>query len=103
MVKRLTPKLDKLLRRVRAAVKQRGARAQLAAELEVIPPTLSNWLNGRYEPGGEATLQLQKWVIEAEAKQQNKEPGRALTRPGRMTRRSKITSHEKAKSDQRKS
>lgn len=83
MVKRKpTPELDRLFRRVRTATKQPGSLKKLASTLGVTPPTLSDWLGGRFEPGGEVTLKLQKWVIGAEAKQQKERPGRAVTRPG---------------------
>lgn len=98
MVKRLTPELDRLLKRIRAATKRRGSRAELATMIGVLPPTLSDWLRGRYEPGGEITLQLQKWVIAAESKQKT-DPARADTRTGKMTQKSKSKAYEKAKSD----
>jgi len=69
MVKRATPELDRLFRRVRTLTKARGAAVSLAEHLGVSRSTLSDWLSGRFEPGGEVTLRLLKWVTAAEAKQ----------------------------------
>ena len=99
MVKRHTPKLDKLMKRIRARLKQRGSLQRLADHLGVVQPTLSDWLRGRYEPGGEVTLKLQEWVIAAEARNQKKTAPVLITPTRRLTRQSKSTSNEKAKSD----
>ena len=101
MVKRPTPELDRLFRRVRKATKPRGARARLAAELGVLPPTLSDWLRGRYEPGGEITLKLQNWVDAAEDEQQKKAPPWIAPTTARKTRKDKSTTNEKANPGQR--
>jgi hypothetical protein len=74
----------------------------MAAELGVLPPILSAWLNGQREPGGEATLQLLKWVVRDEAQQQKKRAERADTRPALKTRQRKSTTNEKAKSGPRR-
>jgi transcriptional regulator with XRE-family HTH domain len=103
MVKRKpTPKLDRLFKRVRAVTSQPGSLKRLARFLGVSPQTLSDWLGGRFEPGGEVTLKLQKWVIAAEATQQKKTAGRVSARPRRVTRKDQSTTNEKAKSDLRK-
>ena len=99
MVKRLNPELGKLLARILVLTKARGAKQRLADELGVSRTTLSDWLRGRFEPGGEVTLKLQKWVVAAEAKHQKKTVAMLLTPQRRTTRNSKITSNEKAKSD----
>jgi len=39
----------------------------LAADLQTAQPTISAWLNGKQEPGGEATLQMQQWLERAKA------------------------------------
>jgi len=102
VVKRDTPKLDKLLKRVRARLKQRGSLQLLADHLGVIRPTLSDWLRGRYEPGGEVTLKLQEWVIAAEASQQKKTAAVLVTPRRRTTRNRNITTNEETESDRPK-
>ncbi len=96
-----------LLRKLRADLKRatsrRGFKASLARGFGVTQATVTEWINGPAKPSAENTLALLEWVKRAGAKQQNEEPGRALTRPGQMTRKSKINTNEKAKSDQRKS
>lgn len=100
MVKRPTPRLDKLFAAVSRLTKARGAKGRLAEFLGVEPPRLSEWLAGEYEPGGEVTLQLLEWVTAAKA-QQKKEADRASTRPARMTRLTK-SENEKVQPDRSK-
>jgi transcriptional regulator with XRE-family HTH domain len=100
MVKRPTPELDRLFRRVRKASKARGARARLAIYIGVSPTTLSDWLSGRFEPGGEVTLSMLKWVEAEEAKQQKEEASGASTPKARTTRNANTTNE--SKSDQPK-
>ena len=101
MVKRPTPRIDKLFSRIRRLTKARGSKAALADALGVVPQRLHEWLSGDYEPGGETTLQLLEWVTATEA-QQKEEGTRALTRMPRKTRQSKSRTNEKAKSDRPK-
>ncbi len=54
--------LAQLLDRVRALVAAKGMKARLAADLDVPPSRLSEWLAGKYEPSGEITLRLLHWV-----------------------------------------
>jgi transcriptional regulator with XRE-family HTH domain len=56
------PTLAQLLDRVRALVVAKGMKAKLAADLDVPPSRLSEWLAGKYEPSGEITLRLLHWV-----------------------------------------
>lgn len=58
-----TPRLDALLKRVRAATRQRGATAQLARDLGQPPQAITNWLGscGR-KPSGEHALALLEWI-----------------------------------------
>jgi transcriptional regulator with XRE-family HTH domain len=102
MVKRTTPQLDKLFSRVRRLTKARGSKAALAGALGVPPQRLHEWLSGSVEPGGETTLLLLQWVIAAEATTQKKTAAMLVTPQRRMTRKSKSTSNEKAKSDRPK-
>jgi DNA-binding transcriptional regulator YiaG len=41
---------------------------ELADNLGVSLSMLSDWLRGRFEPGGEITLRMLKWVERSEAK-----------------------------------
>jgi len=86
--------------RLRVVTENYGARAQLAREFNVKPQAVAEWLSGASAPTAENTLRLREWVSEAEAKQK-KRAGSAVTRPA-LTRRSKSTKHEKAKSSQKK-
>jgi hypothetical protein len=58
-----TPRLDALLKRVRAATRARGATAQLARDLGQPPQAITNWLGkcGR-KPSGEHALALLDWL-----------------------------------------
>jgi transcriptional regulator with XRE-family HTH domain len=57
--------IQKLIVAVRERTAARGARSQLARELKVKPARISDWLSGKIEPGGEITLQLQKWLAKS--------------------------------------
>ena len=56
--------LAELLARVRVLVTEKGMKTRLAAELEVPQSRVSEWLSGKYEPSGEVTLRLLRWVAE---------------------------------------
>jgi transcriptional regulator with XRE-family HTH domain len=58
--------LKGLLAKVRTLTKAKGAKTKLAAHIEVPPSRLSEWLAGKYEPSGESTLRLLRWVQEQE-------------------------------------
>ena len=58
--------MEKLLSRVRRLVSGKGMKAKLAAEIDVLPPRLSEWLAGKYQPSGEVTLRLLHWVEQQE-------------------------------------
>ena len=79
------PQMANLLARLQSATKERGKKTELAAYLKVPLASVSQWLSGEREPGGETTLRLLHWVQRAEA-QQTKNPGSASTRPGQKTR-----------------
>lgn len=98
MVRRATPRIERLFARVRRCTTQRGMKAQLARFLGVPPQRLTDWFSGAIVPGGEVVLQLLEWVAAEEAKQQTKRAGGASTRPALKTRKAKSTSHEKDKS-----
>jgi DNA-binding transcriptional regulator YiaG len=68
ITKKATPELHRLFKRVRAHTKRNGALTELADFLGVSLSTLSDWLRGRFEPGGEITLRMLKWVERSEVK-----------------------------------
>lgn len=60
--------LAKLLAKVRLATSQRGKKSELAKYLGVPLASVSQWLSGDREPGGETTLRLLHWVQQQEQK-----------------------------------
>jgi transcriptional regulator with XRE-family HTH domain len=77
--------LPSLLERLKKATEERGSKSALAAYLGLPLASVSQWLSGDREPGGETTLRLLHWVMQQES-QQKESPGRAQTRPERKTR-----------------
>ena len=68
MTKKTAALLPVLLADLRTFTKAgRGRVNALAADLGIAQPTVSAWLNGHQEPGGEATLQLAAWLERAKA------------------------------------
>jgi hypothetical protein len=60
------PLLPVLMGELHAFCKARKGRVNaLAADLQTAQPTISNWLRGVQEPGGEATLRMQQWLERA--------------------------------------
>ena len=60
------PLLPVFMGELHAFCKARKGRVNtLAADLQVAQPTISAWLNGHQEPGGEATLRMQQWLDSA--------------------------------------
>ncbi len=102
MVRKVTPELDRLIAKVLRHTREFGTKVALADFLGVSPQLLNKWLRGS-EPGGEVTLRLRKWVAVREAKtQQKKRAGSVEAQPALKTRKGKIKSNEKTKSDQKK-
>lgn len=63
-----SPLLPVLLGELHAFCKaQKGRVNALAAALGTAQPTVSNWLRGVQEPGGEATLQMAAWLTREKA------------------------------------
>jgi transcriptional regulator with XRE-family HTH domain len=62
------PQLPSLLERLKQATKETGKMSALADYLKVPLASVSRWLSGKREPGGEITLQMLKWV-EAQERQ----------------------------------
>lgn len=54
--------LPELLERLKKATAEPGKKTALAAFLKVPLASISRWLSGEREPGGEVTLQLLRWV-----------------------------------------
>lgn len=100
MVKRPTPRLDKLRNRIRRLTTQRGAQAGLAAWLGVTPQRLNDWLSGDSEPGGETTLHLLEWAT-AEEVTQKKSAARVTARATPKARTVK-SDERKANTSQRR-
>ena len=60
--------MQQLLDRLNKATADRGMKVALARFMGVPLPSISFWLSGAKEPGGQTTLKLLKWVEEQEAK-----------------------------------
>jgi hypothetical protein len=57
------PTMNALREALRKLLKQPGNRADLMKHLPGVPrESISRWLSGEREPGGDTTLQLLKWV-----------------------------------------
>jgi transcriptional regulator with XRE-family HTH domain len=54
--------LKTLLERVNGLISKGGKQTELADFLGATPASVSRWLSGKREPGGETTLRLLKWV-----------------------------------------
>jgi hypothetical protein len=68
MMDQTAPLLPVLMGELHAFCKARKGRVNtLAADLQTAQPTISNWLRGVQEPGGEATLRMQQWLERAKA------------------------------------
>jgi DNA-binding transcriptional regulator YiaG len=60
------PQLPSLLERLNRATKETGKMSALAGSLKVPLASVSRWLSGKREPGGEITLKLLHWVEQQE-------------------------------------
>jgi transcriptional regulator with XRE-family HTH domain len=56
------PQLPNLRERLNRATSESGQMSALAKFLKVPLASVSRWLSGKREPGGEITLQMQEWV-----------------------------------------
>ncbi len=95
------PALPNLLARLNAVTEEHGKKSELAAFLGATLPSVSVWLSGKREPGGDTALRMLEWVQAAEATQQ-KSPASAETATGPKTRTKKIKSNETLKSSPQK-
>jgi transcriptional regulator with XRE-family HTH domain len=62
----MQPVLPKLIERLNRATGVRGRKTELAAWLGVHRQSVTDWLSGKQEPGGEITLRLLTWVEQQE-------------------------------------
>jgi transcriptional regulator with XRE-family HTH domain len=83
--------LPALIERAKRATGARGGQAQLARALQVNRQSVSAWLAGETEPGGEMTLQLLSWVEqqEAQTKEIGSSSGETPPEPETQVRKSK--------------
>jgi transcriptional regulator with XRE-family HTH domain len=84
--------LKELLMILRRVMQPRGMRAALAKRLKISEASLSEWLRGKTEPGGEITLRLRSWVLKESEEYQKKTLPVRSTPAERRTR--KRTSNE---------
>lgn len=74
--------MDRLRSRLTRATAVRGQKAALANWLGVPLSSISTWLSGRREPGGEIALRLLQWAEQQEGKRATS-PGSVPPPPGR--------------------
>ncbi len=60
------PVLPKLIQRLNRATETRGSKSELAKWLGVHRQSVTDWLSGKQEPGGEITLKMLHWVEQRE-------------------------------------
>jgi transcriptional regulator with XRE-family HTH domain len=61
--------LPQLLNELKTLTEVFGKKAELAEFLNATPSSLSHWLSGNRQPGGEVTLRMLEWVQAEKAKQ----------------------------------
>jgi hypothetical protein len=93
-------RLRNLLGRIKRAIKTPRDRADLAAFLRAPRESVSRWLSGKQEPGGETALRALQWV-ETRERQQKQNRGHAPARPRPKTQLRK-SKHERPKSSPKK-
>ncbi|HEV2438192.1 MAG TPA: helix-turn-helix transcriptional regulator [Verrucomicrobiae bacterium] len=62
----MQPVLPKLIERLKRATAERGKKSDLAKWLGVHRQSVTDWLSGKQEPGGEITLRMLRWVEQQE-------------------------------------
>ena len=92
--------LENLLARAEALTQEAGSKSALADLLGAPLASVSRWLSGDREPGGETTLRLLQWVEQTEA-DQKRNAGSVSAQPARKTRIRK-SQHEKQTSGPQK-
>jgi transcriptional regulator with XRE-family HTH domain len=84
--------LPKLIEELRHATQGRGGQARVSRELKVNRRTISAWLSGESEPGGDAALRLLYWVLDGGGKRNG--PGSAEPPPEPKAQSTKELNHE---------
>ena len=84
--------LDNLLAKLNRLTQEPGKKTELAEFLGAPLASVSRWLSGKRDPGGETTLKMLRWVQEQES-QQNALGSAINTTKGKATRRKVV--HEK--------
>ncbi len=92
--------LDNLLADLNRLSEGHRKKTELAEFLGAPLASVSRWLSGEREPGGETTLRLIQWV-EQQERQQKKGPGSATTPPEPKTQ-SKVSNEKKPESGRKK-
>jgi len=85
--------LDNLLSRFNRLIKEPGNKTELADYLGASLASVSRWVSGKREPGGQTQLKMLHWV-ERHERQQKQSPGSVPPPPGRKTQVRK-SDHEK--------
>jgi transcriptional regulator with XRE-family HTH domain len=75
--------MQNLIGMIRQLTAAPGSKAKLAQFLGVPQARVSEWLAGRYQPGGQITLRLLRWVEQAESTKQR--AGSGITQPAPQT------------------
>jgi DNA-binding XRE family transcriptional regulator len=65
----MQPVLPKLILRLKKATAERGKKSELAKWLGVHRQSVTDWLTGKQEPGGETALRMLQWVEQQERQQ----------------------------------
>ena len=98
IAKYVTSQLPELLERVRKASSASGKKSELAKFLGAPLASVSRWLSGDREPGGEIALKMLHWVLHQE--RQIKKPGTVTAAPGIQQAQTMKSTHEKHNSSQ---
>src|SRR5207237_248438 len=99
MLPQVRSNMKQLRSRLQEAMAAPGKQSELASFLSAPLASVSRWLSGKREPGGEITLSMLAWVQAEEANKTSL--GRAQTRPEPKTQLRK-SQHENQKSGPRR-
>ena len=93
--------LEKLLADLNRLTEEQGKKTELADFLGAPLASVSRWLSGEREPGGETTLKMLRWV-EHQERHTKESPAAAQTATGQKTQVRKSKAYEKANSNRKK-